>query len=91
MTDTIIVALIACIPATIGLLSSLRNGRKSNEIHVLVNGRMAEAKDEIINLKAELVTVRSELIASRNEVLSLQRAITPHLIAPAALSANSPA
>ena len=43
MTEAVWIALASAVPATIAAFSSLRNGQKANEIHVLVNSKMTKA------------------------------------------------
>lgn len=51
MTDTVVVALIAAGPPTIvgamNLAAALRNGKKSDSIHVLVNSNLTAVKADL--------------------------------------------
>lgn len=49
MTDTVQIAVIAAVPPTLvavgSLFASLWNGKKINELHVIVNSRLSELLD----------------------------------------------
>lgn len=54
MSDAAIIAIVGAVPATIAALSSWRNGEKLKTVHEAVNGGLAAAKAEIVELKAEI-------------------------------------
>ncbi len=51
MTESIIIAMIVAIPPTLvaiaGLIQSVMNGKKSEQIHILVNSNMLALKAEL--------------------------------------------
>lgn len=55
MSDVVIIAIVAAIPSTIGVVISGWNNRKLAVVHEAVNGGMAAAREEISTLKAEIV------------------------------------
>jgi hypothetical protein len=56
MTDIVIVALIAASPGVIAAIASIRNGKKADDIHLLVNSNLTAVKDQ---LAAALTKVES--------------------------------
>lgn len=54
MSDVVLIAIVAAIPSTIGVVISGWNNRKIAVVHQAVNGGMADAKAEIKTLKAEI-------------------------------------
>ncbi len=62
----VIVAFFAVVPPTIAALAafaqSWRNGKKSDEIHVLVNSNMAAVKAELAAAKIEIADLRSIIV-----------------------------
>lgn len=48
MSDVVLVALIAAVPATIGAIVSWVNGQKANSIHKLVNSQLSAVKAELV-------------------------------------------
>lgn len=71
----VIIALMACVPATVtalaGLVVSLKNGRKADlaatkqeEIHVLVNSNLSKVKEDLEEAKREIMSLK--MSAARN-------------------------
>lgn len=70
LDDTVLIAIVGAIPATIAALSSLLNGQKANinrkkidEVHDVVNGGLAAAKAEIVTLKVGIDVLEKKLFA----------------------------
>lgn len=61
MSDVVIVAIVAAIPATVGAMISGWNNRKLAVVHTAVNGGLAAAKEEITTLKAEVTRLNDLL------------------------------
>ncbi len=65
MTDATFVAVAASVPPTItalaALIVSVRNGRKSDVIHVLVNSKMTQALSDLEDAKKEIIALRAEI------------------------------
>lgn len=63
MTDTsaIVVALIGAVPATVAAILGLRNGRKADRIHVLVNSNLDAVKVELVSARAEILALKQLL------------------------------
>lgn len=63
MTDATFHDLTMALPPTIaavaGLIVSLRNSKKANAIHVLVNSKMTEALKDVALAKAEIVELKA--------------------------------
>lgn len=57
----VIVAIVAAVPSTIGVIISGWNNRKLVGVHTAVNGGLADAKSEISTLKAEVVRLNAML------------------------------
>ncbi len=84
MSDMVLIAVIAAVPATIGvvltftgLLLSLRNGRKADGIHKIVNSQFTalqsefeQAKLKITDLDTIVVRLARELGVARDELAS---------------------
>ncbi len=62
----VVIAAIAVVPPTLMALASFvqswRNGKKSDEIHVLVNSNMAAVKAELAAAKLEIADLRSIIV-----------------------------
>jgi|GEM_PF-2127775 len=72
MTDVIVVALIAAVPATVAAAVGVSNSRKANQIHVLVNSNMTALKSDlaIANSKIEdLEQLVGKMSAQRDAAL----------------------
>lgn len=54
MSDVVLIAIVAAIPSTIGVVISGWNNRKLAVVHSAVNGGLSAARDEIVTLKAEI-------------------------------------
>ena len=55
-------SVIATIVAGIGLLVSKANGRKADEIHVLVNSNLSTVKDKLVSAEEEIRQLRVLLV-----------------------------
>lgn len=64
VSDAVLVAAIAAGASTLGAVLSLRNGRKADAIHVLVNSNLTEVKKELADAKMEIKALHS-LIAGQ--------------------------
>jgi len=64
VTDTVVVALIAAVPATVAALVSRRNGYKIEEIHLAVNSRLSQLL-KVVEAKSHAEGVKQE--ADRRE------------------------
>lgn len=67
MSDIVIVALIAAVPATIGAILSVKNGRKADAIHVLVNSNLTAVKVELAVAKTEIGMLREMVLSLSKE------------------------
>lgn len=47
MTDAVMVAIIAAVPASLGAAVGILNGRKADKIHVLVNSNLSQVKADL--------------------------------------------
>lgn len=61
MSDVVMVAIVAAVPSTIGMLISGWNNRKIAVVHTVVNGGLTAAKNEIAILKQEIVRLNDLL------------------------------
>ncbi len=67
MTDAVVLAIVAALPPTLAavgaVIVSVRNGRKSDEIHVLVNSNMTAVKAELVRANTRIETLEGLLAA----------------------------
>lgn len=61
MSDVVLIAIVAAVPSTIGVVISGWNNRKIAIVHEAVNGGMAAARAEIVTLKAEVTRLNKLL------------------------------
>lgn len=66
MTDPVMVALIAAVPATIAAVVGVVNTRKANEIHVLVNSNLTKVKSDLSEAIKQIARLE-KLLAARDE------------------------
>jgi hypothetical protein len=62
MTDIVLVALIGAVPATVAAISSLFNGRKTEEIHTLVNSNLDAVKLELAQAKKQIALLTKAVL-----------------------------
>ncbi len=67
MSESMVVAFIAAIPPTLmalaSLLKSQENGRKSDQIHVLVNSNLTNVKQELADANKRIVQLQKTVEA----------------------------
>lgn len=72
MTDAVLVALLAAVPPTIAALAAMRvamrNLRKSDEIHILVNGNLQATKEALTQSSESLIAAQEEIRALKVEL-----------------------
>ncbi len=63
MTDSTLVAVIAAIPPTLmalaAFVTSKQNGKKADQIHVLVNSNLTNVKQELSEAKEQIIALQS--------------------------------
>lgn len=67
MTDAVALAIVAAIPPTLAgvaaLIVSIRNGKKSDQIHVLVNSNMTAVKADLATAAKRIASLEALLDA----------------------------
>jgi len=73
MSDAVIIAMIVAIPPTLvalaGLIQSILNGRKAEQIHVLVDGNMSDVKRDLAIAMAEIQNLKALLAAEKTKTI----------------------
>ena len=54
MTDVVIVAIVAAVPATLAAIVSVFNRAKISEVHGLVNARLTQVMDDLASAREDL-------------------------------------
>lgn len=75
VSDLVLVALIAAVPATIAAVVSIFNGRKSSAILVHVNSEAEKSRSEIAALRREIELMRGVASEKRETAALLAQAV----------------
>ena len=77
MTETIIVALAAAVPATLAAIVGVINAFRIQSVHVLVNSNYSDQVAKLAAVEAKLAGVERALAGSKAEVTALEAATPP--------------
>lgn len=66
--NPLIIAGAAAVPTLVSILGTIRNGWKSDAIHLLVNSNLQEVKDELKAARADFSAANAEILVLRKLV-----------------------